>query len=77
MKKPNSATANQPTRLQNDRHRVKEDDLDVEDDEEHRREVEADGEALLGRRAGRDARLERDLARPCPTASGASRRRTT
>ena len=39
--------------------RVEEDDLDVEEDEEHRREVEADGEALPLRRPLRDAGLER------------------
>src|SRR4029077_20069384 len=42
------------------------DDLDVEDDEEHRRQVEADREALTGGRPGRDARLERDHPGACP-----------
>src|SRR5262249_1353159 len=42
--------------------RVEEHDLDVEEDEEHRRQVEVDGEALRGRRPLRDARLERDPA---------------
>jgi hypothetical protein len=42
--------------------RIQEHDLDVEDDEEHRREVEADREALNSGRAGRDAGLKRELA---------------
>src|SRR5215510_14055190 len=53
--------------MENDTKRIQEDDLDVEDDEEHRRQVEADGEALAARWAGRDARLERDPARPRAT----------
>src|SRR4029079_1282402 len=40
--------------------RVEKDDLDVEQDEEHRRQVEADGEALALWRTLRDAGLERD-----------------
>src|SRR5439155_25502450 len=46
--------------------RVEEDDLDVEEDEEHRCQVEVDGEALRARRSLRDAGLERDppLAHP-------------
>ena len=58
-KKPSSASANAPDRVEHHGERVEEDDLDVEDDEEHRRQVEADREALL-RRPGRDAGLERD-----------------
>src|SRR5262249_54874975 len=42
--------------------RVEEDDLDVEEDEQHRRQVEVDGEALRTRRPLRNARLERDTA---------------
>src|SRR5205807_1710197 len=49
--------------VQDDRERIQEDDLDVEDDEEHRRQVEADREALLARRPGGDAGLERDRPR--------------
>ena len=60
MKKPNSASAKLPSCVQPERDRVEEDDLDVEDDEEHRRQVEADREALLFRRADRDTRLEGD-----------------
>src|SRR3954471_19434773 len=44
--------------------RVEEDDLDVEDDEEHRREVEAHREALGLHLALRDAGLEGDRAGP-------------
>src|SRR3954465_5732058 len=39
--------------------RIQEDDLDIEDDEEHRRQVEADREAGGGGRPERDAGLER------------------
>ena len=56
------------------RERVQEHDLDVEDDEEHRRQVEADREALLLRRPRRDAGLERDRARAC---GGSAASRTT
>ena len=72
MKKPNSAKPNHPSACSHERERVEEDDLDVEDDEEHRRQVEADREALLRRRAGRDAGLEGDRAR-AGVGSGASR----
>ena len=50
--------------MQDHRERIEKDDLDVEEDEQHRRQVEADGEALRSRRARRDAGLERD--RPGP-----------
>src|SRR5215211_5945408 len=46
--------------------RIQEDDLDVEEDEQHRREVEADREASRLRSAARDARLEGDRARAPP-----------
>src|SRR6266852_7410000 len=46
--------------------RVQEHDLDVEDDEKHRREVEADGEALGLHLTQRDAGLEGDPAGPRP-----------
>src|SRR5688572_30482110 len=52
--------------LEHDRERVEEDDLDVEEDEEHRRQVEADREALLFRRPLRDAGLEGQEARLDP-----------
>src|SRR5205823_2201662 len=42
---------------------IEEDGLDVEDDEKHRGEVEADGEPADGRRVGNDPRLiRRELA---------------
>src|SRR3954451_16412662 len=63
----------EPRELMEDhRERVEKHDLDVEDDEQHRRQVEADREALLARRAGGDARLERD--RPGPHAPVRTRR---
>src|SRR5206468_1485952 len=43
--------------------RIQEDDLDVEEDEQHRREVEADREAPGVRRSARDAGLERHRPR--------------
>src|SRR5207249_6007384 len=46
--------------------RVEEDDLDVEEDEEHRRQVEVDGEALRAWRPLRDTGLERDPPRTHP-----------
>ena len=46
MKNESSQNANQPRALQHDGERIQEDDLDVEDDEEHRGQVEADREAL-------------------------------
>ena len=58
MKNPNSASANVPTCVEDDGDRVEEDDLDVEDDEEHRRQVEAHREALL-LAAGRSRRPTR------------------
>ena len=36
-KTPSSITANQPSAFEDERERVEEDDLDVEDDEEHGR----------------------------------------
>src|SRR5207253_2688330 len=48
--------------VEDDSERVEEDDLDVEDDEEHRGQVEADREALRLRRPLRDARLEGEHA---------------
>ena len=41
----NSTRPNQPSAFELDRERVEEDDLDVEQDEQHRGEVEADREA--------------------------------
>src|SRR5581483_4956863 len=41
-------------------------DLDVEEDEEHRGEIEADGKALLRHRAGRDAGFEGNRPRAHP-----------
>src|SRR5262249_37560332 len=56
-------------RVQLDRQRIEKDDLDVEEDEQHRGEVEADGEAArLARRPGRDAGLERQQLLPDPRA---------
>src|SRR5581483_11610363 len=46
--------------------RIEKDDLDVEDDEQHRGEVEAHVEALRLHRPLRDARLERHRARARP-----------
>jgi hypothetical protein len=48
--------------VEDDGERIQEDDLDVEDDEEHRRQVEADREAAVHRRSVGDARLERQRA---------------
>src|SRR6266508_5796258 len=45
--------------VEGDRPRVEEDRLDVEDDEEHRRQVEAHGQAAVGGGVGDDARLIR------------------
>ena len=50
--------------VEDDRERVEEDDLDVEDDEEHRRQVEADREALLPRRARRRRRTRTGSCAP-------------
>src|SRR5207244_3654559 len=50
--------------VEDDGQRIQKDDLDVEDDEEHRRQVEADRETLRVGHAGRDARLERKRSRP-------------
>src|SRR5262249_39825454 len=51
--------------MQDDTERIQKHDLDVEDDEEHRYQVEADREALPARGAGRDAGLERDPTSSC------------
>ena len=68
MKKRNSMNPNQAELVEDHRERIEKHDLDVEDDEEHRRQVEADREALLLRRPGGDARLERHRARAGPCA---------
>src|SRR5207249_2214958 len=44
------------------RERIEKDDLDIEENEEHRRQVEVDVEALLLRHSLGDAGLERDRA---------------
>ena len=49
----NSTSPNQRECLELHRERVQEHDLDVEQDEQHRREVEADGEAPLHAREHR------------------------
>ena len=56
----NSKNPNQRELVQDHGERIEKDDLDVEEDEEHRGQVEADGEALPLRRPLRDAGLERD-----------------
>src|SRR6266498_5132729 len=49
--------------VEDDGQRIQEHDLDVEDDEEHCRQVKADREALRLRGSKRDARLEGDRSR--------------
>ena len=50
MKVRNSASPNHPSAFSWIGERIEKDDLDVEEDEEHRRQVEADGEAPVLRR---------------------------
>ena len=77
MKNRSSTKPNQPSWWRIDRERIQEDDLDVEDDEEHRREVEADREALL-LAAGPSRRPTRTAAaRVRVRGPAASRTRTT
>ena len=47
MKARNSIKPEPAERVELDRERIQKDDLDVEEDEEHRGEVEADREALV------------------------------
>ena len=54
---PRTKTLSAPLRITADR--VEEDDLDVEEDEEHRDQVEADAEAQAVRGLDRDAGLVR------------------
>ena len=53
-----------PDLLEDDGDRIEEHDLDIEDDEEHGRQVEADRETLLLHWSLRDAGLERNRLSP-------------